>query len=167
LLELNIKDEKIFILNKVKSSTIKMINQTHSAIAEAQAEANYHIGAMESRYDTFKEEAQYLATAQKVRLIELENNLSQCNGLIEKLTNSYYKFSRIEVGAFFSVKSGDGSNVEKNYFIIPTGGGRIEKFNKLDVLCVTIDAPIIKPYIGLKEGDELDNDNEDIIYKII
>lgn len=27
---------------------------------EAQQEANYHIGAMESRYDTFKEEAQYL-----------------------------------------------------------------------------------------------------------
>lgn len=31
---------------------------------EAQQEANYHIGAMESRYDTFKEEAQYLTEAQ-------------------------------------------------------------------------------------------------------
>ncbi|KZS22763.1 hypothetical protein BMY_0590 [Wohlfahrtiimonas chitiniclastica] len=29
-------------------------------IKEAQEEANYHKGAMESRYDTFKEEAQYL-----------------------------------------------------------------------------------------------------------
>ena len=38
---------------------------------EAQSEANSHVGAMESRYDTFKEEAQYLAAAHGKRIQDL------------------------------------------------------------------------------------------------
>lgn len=160
---MSIKDEKISIIENIKLSLIKMIEQTQSAITDAQAEANYHIGAMQSRYDTFKEEAQYLATAQKIRLIELEGNLSQCNFLIEKLSNSDFKFSKVELGAFFSVKS---DIKERHYFIVPIGSGKVEKINDTDVLCVNLDAPVIKQYIGLKEGDELDNDDEEFIKKI-
>lgn len=165
-LKLNTKNEKITIIQNIKSSLIKMIEQTQSAISDAQAEANYHIGAMQSRYDTFKEEAQYLATAQKIRLIELENNLSQCNSLIEKLSTNTFAFSKVEMGALFSVKSERNEGNERNYFIVPIGSGKIERLNGTDVLCVNIDAPIIKAYVGLKEGDELDNDDEEFIKKI-
>lgn len=138
-----------------------MIKQTKLSISDAQAEANYHIGAMQSRYDTFKEEAQYLVAAQKLRLIDLEYNISQCNLLIEKILNT--EFKEIESGAFFSVKS---STKRKYYFIIPIGGGKFEKINGVDALCVNVNAPIVKKYLGLKEGDELDDENEEFIEKI-
>jgi len=55
------------VLEKLKTDLMRTIKQRD----EAQQEANSHVGAMESRYDTFKEEAQYL--------------VSGCNKQIEKL----------------------------------------------------------------------------------
>lgn len=136
-----------------------MLNQAKSAIIDAQAEANYHIGAMQSRYDTFKEEAQYLVAAQQIRVIDLEQKISQCDNLIIKLSNPNFKFNTIEMGAMFSVIDFN-ENKRKYFFITPGGNGTVENINDTPILCVSIDAPIIKEYVGLSENDYPDIDNE-------
>ena len=48
-------NKKIEILEDAISSIAAMINNTQDVAQDSQAEANYHKGAMQSRYDTFKE----------------------------------------------------------------------------------------------------------------
>ena len=52
------------LLEDLQAELRRMLVVARVNAHEAQQEANYHIGAMESRYDTFKEEAQYLTEAQ-------------------------------------------------------------------------------------------------------
>ena len=42
---------------------------------DAQSEANSHVGAMESRYDTFKEDAQYLAAGHERAIVRIREQL--------------------------------------------------------------------------------------------
>lgn len=48
------------LINQVRTRLSEMIHRQKHAMAESQKEANSHKGAMASRYDTFKEEAQAL-----------------------------------------------------------------------------------------------------------
>lgn len=161
---MNYKNEKIAVLEKIKKNLLESINQAKRSISDAQSEANYHVGAMQSRYDTFKEEAQYLATAQKIRLIELENSFAQCEIIIKKILSESFVFKKVELGALFTVSSSDGA---KSYFIVPTSTGEVEKLCGLDVFCINMSAPVIKKYIGLVEGDEPeDSDKEEYIESI-
>lgn len=153
---MSINAEKIKVLENILSSLLGMVDQAKSAMADAQEEANYHIGAMQSRYDTFKEEAQYLVAAQQIRLIELENQISQCEMIKMKLSSEGYRFSRVEMGAFFSVVKSDESR--RSYFIVPGGNGLMVAINNAKALCVSIEAPVIRSYIGLSEGDEPDTE---------
>ena len=114
---------------------------------------------MQSRYDTFKEEAQYLVAAQQIRVIDLEQKISQCDNLIIKLNSPNFKFNTIEIGAMFSVIDFDG-NKRRYFFITPGGNGIVENINNKPILCVSIDAPVIKAYVGLSENDYPDTDNE-------
>ena len=156
---MKVNTEKVVVLKKVKAILVDMLNQAKSAIVDAQAEANYHIGAMQSRYDTFKEEAQYLVAAQQIRVIDLEQKISQCDNLIIKLNSPNFKFNTIEMGAMFSVIDFDG-NKRRYFFITPGGNGIVENINNKPILCVSIDAPVIKAYVGLSENDYPDTDNE-------
>lgn len=159
-------NKKIKIIEKVRSYLSDMLSQTKKEINNAQVEANYHIGAMQSRYDTFKEEAQYLVAAQQIRLIKLESQIIQCDELIIKLSSNVYRFNTIDNGAFFSIKN-YGSGEIKNYFIVPGGNGVTFSLNNYNVLCVSKDAPIIKKYIGLSKDDEPDIDNCDsFVYEV-
>ena len=51
---------------------------------DAQDEANSHVGAMESRYDTFKEDAQYLAAGHKKTVARVEAQLRQLRSVRAK-----------------------------------------------------------------------------------
>jgi hypothetical protein len=156
---LKVNTEKVVVLKKVKAILVDMLNQAKSAIVDAQTEANYHIGAMQSRYDTFKEEAQYLVAAQQIRVVDLEQKISQCDNLIIRLNNPNFKFNTIEMGAMFSVIDFN-ENRRRYFFIIPGGNGIVEAINNKPILCVSIDAPVIKAYVGLSENDYPDTDNE-------
>ena len=83
-------DRKIEIIKSIKIELLQMQAQTKLSISNAQAEANYHIGAMQSRYDTFKEEAQYLVAAQQIRLINIERDLYLCDEIIYKISKKKY-----------------------------------------------------------------------------
>ncbi len=69
---------KLQLLTMLQQELRRMCELAIAGAHEAQQEANYHIGAMESRYDTFKEEAQYLTEAQKLRLLTLQGQLQEC-----------------------------------------------------------------------------------------
>lgn len=134
-----------------------MQDQTKLSISNAQAEANYHIGAMQSRYDTFKEEAQYLVAAQQIRLINIERDLYLCDEIIYKISNKKYRFNNVELGALFVVASYTDEKYTKTYFVTPKGTGVAHEFFGHQAICATPDAPIIKIFLGLTEGDEPEN----------
>jgi len=152
---LRINSHKLIVLERIKKQLLAMLEQATHAKNEAQTEANAHIGAMQSRYDTFKEEAQYLAAAQAIRLLRLENDIAACEHLEKRLRlTPDYKFNVIETGAWFKVIAPSDKKYAQAFFIAPGAGGMLVDMGGIETLCVDSDAPIIKSYIGLLEGDE-------------
>ena len=80
----NLSEEKKSILIKIKTEINTMIETAKESAKFYQEEANSHQGAMESRYDTFKEEAQYMVSGQQRRVNELTEYLVNINLLISR-----------------------------------------------------------------------------------
>jgi hypothetical protein len=150
-------DIKLQLLKKHRNELVSMLEMAEKSILEAQIEANYHIGAMQSRYDTFKEEAQYLVDAQKIRRAELMLLIENYSNLIEKIVKM--TFSSIRIGACFVISN---EITEMSFFVVPSGlGGKIQ-FNNREYICVSENAPLIKPFIEKKIDDYAD----EVIHKL-
>lgn len=150
-------DIKLQLLQKHHAELLSMLEMAEKSIVEAQIEANYHIGAMQSRYDTFKEEAQYLVDAQKIRRAELMLLINTYSTLIDKLAK--ITFSSIKTGACFVISN---EVKEMRFFVVPSGlGGKIEFDNK-EYTCVSENAPLIKPFIDKQIHDYAD----EVIHKL-
>lgn len=134
-----------------------MLSAAQNSVRDSQSEANSHIGAMQSRYDTFKEEAQYLATAQKIRSFKIEASINECENLIERLSSETLKFRSVELGALVFIGDENQPSIEKCFLIVPDCAGEKVSIIGKQVLCVTPDAPVIKPFIGLEVGDHPDS----------
>lgn len=144
---------KIKFLSEELDNLNEAILQTEKAIAESQSEANYHIGAMQSRYDTFKEEAQYLVDAHKLRLIELNMYKSNCNQLLRQYQNNIEFGSKLSLGNLCILNN----DIHRYYFfILPISSKR--KFNYLgnNYSVVSNNAPIILPFMYKGIGDFCD-----------
>lgn len=155
------KINKELIVSKIRINLIDMLSQAKSSIKDAQIEANYHIGAMQSRYDTFKEEAQYLVAAQEIRATDLEDKISKCDIILNKIMSGNLNSKKITDGSFFCIS--DLNNKKSFYFIVPGANGHIEYVDGIKILCVSKDAPIVKDYINLSQGDYIDNDLEEVV----
>lgn len=79
----------------------RQLDALNVAMAEAQADANEHKGAMESRYDTFKEESQALRDGFARQIQEIGDAL----GVLEQLTPG--SASTIQLGAIIETTRGD------------------------------------------------------------
>ncbi len=155
--KLTLNQEKIATLNLVRSRLLEMKKQAELGIRDAQMEANSHVGAMQSRYDTFKEEAQSLVAAHQIRLIKLEDDIAICDALIKKLSDHGFGFDVVEMGAFLTIVSEiQGVEQTQNYFLVPEGSGMTASLDGINVICVTPHAPVVKPLLGLRSGDEAD-----------
>jgi len=75
---------------------------------------------MESRYDTFKEEAQYLASGFTTRLVELTRTLCALRSIRDypPVITKGGPYALIEIKDL-----DDGSRTK--YFLLPTGGGNV------------------------------------------
>lgn len=121
------------------------------SMENAQKEANHHKGAMESRYDTFKEEAQIL----KEGFAKQYNKTNE----ILKILQSYKmniidkNFHKVLPGSI--VKCIVNNKDEKNFFIIK--GVNFNEYNINDICITTLnsDAPLAKKLLNLEEGDEI------------
>ena len=113
---------KTIILDQTIENVNAEIRNMERGRQDAIEESKAHKGAMESRYDTFKEEAQYLAGGYNARLLELGKILSELKSLRDyppAVTNgSVYAIVEVE-----SLE--DGSRVK--YFLLPAGGGNTYK----------------------------------------
>lgn len=127
-----------------------MLFLTKKSIEESQEEANYHIGAMQSRYDTFKEEAQYLVDAQKIRLFELNEQYFTYKKLLDDLENKKISNEKLAVGNL-CVLSNETDLLY--FFILPMGlkGGVVH--NNVEYTAISYQAPIISPFIGKEKLD--------------
>lgn len=154
---MSINREKLAAFQSIKQKLLDMLNAAQESVRDSQSEANSHIGAMQSRYDTFKEEAQYLATAQKIRSIKLEGSIKECERLMERLSNDMLAFNKVEPGALVVISDECKLGLEKSFLIVPDCAGERVSIGGKHALCVTPDAPVIKPFIGLEQGDYPDD----------
>lgn len=143
---------KLQLLDSLQQELHRMCNQAIAGAHEAQQEANYHIGAMQSRYDTFKEEAQYLTDAQKLRLLTLRGQLQECVRLRQQLLIRQSPYHRLQLGALVTLRASQQGSLW--LFVAPAGLGKPQETASGRVICVTPEAPLISPGLGLSAGDE-------------
>ncbi len=107
---------------------------------ESQKEANFHKGAMVSRYDTFKEEAQDRVAESEKRTAELIQELMILLRFIDGL-NDFVLADYIQMGNIVVVAR---DNNEVSYLISPVGGGWKIKYNNRELIVITLKAPLCK-----------------------
>lgn len=145
-----------FLLQEIKILD-DMILQAQREINESQREANYHVGAMQSRYDTFKEEAQYLVDAHKLRLAELKLQHSECTNLLKQYQTNKATKTVLSVGDLCVLSNDD--NQEHSFFILPLFSKHKFIYKNREYRVVSVNAPIIAPFIGKALDDFCDVDN--------
>ncbi|HEM8302785.1 TPA: hypothetical protein U2M43_003103 [Providencia stuartii] len=146
---------KLTLLSTLLNELKRMYEQANVNAKEAQEEANYHVGAMESRYDTFKEEAQYLTEAQKLRLLELKAKIQDCEQLKQHLELNNIQFNRLKLGAIVQILSPKNDPI---WFFLAPAGLNISHQDPIlgTITCITEDAPLVRNAIDLEVGDEYD-----------
>jgi transcription elongation GreA/GreB family factor len=120
---------------------------------EAQREANSHIGAMESRYDTFKEEAQYLAGAQQRRLQEMTAASLKIGEVANNSRLMSRSFSRVAIGCLVTLIDVDTERETCLVFSPALGGEKIQ-IGDQEFAVVTPESPIGKAMQGKTVDDE-------------
>ena len=114
---------------------------------DAQERANEAEGAMQSRYDTFKEEGQYLAGGLKQRHEELKSAVATIKNIQDN-----EKFGGNGFVQLYSVILVDFEDDEgKTFFLFPVMGG--EKIEE-DITVITPSSPLSRALIGKEEGDD-------------
>jgi transcription elongation GreA/GreB family factor len=136
----------------------KKLEYYKSSMDDSQKEANMHKGAMESRYDTFKEEAQMLKDG-------FAKQYQQINEILKILSSYKYnilnkKFNKVLPGTV--VKCLINEDEEKFFFIIKGIFLNEYKFNNIKITTLNSDTPFAKKLLNLEKDDEV-KFNEDII----
>lgn len=129
-----------------------MISTAEKERQKAIEESRYHKGAMESRYDTFKEEAQYLMAAQDLRIRDLSNTVSVLKVLLSK---PIVQKERIENYALVEIEDADNGS-SATYLILPEGGGISCDINGKSVFTISVTSPLAKALIGLSDGSDIE-----------
>ncbi len=117
------------------------------ASKDAQERANEAEGAMQSRYDTFKEEGQYLAGGLKARYLELKNSVAMIENLLKSDVLSEH--DDIQHYSYIEVEFDDG-RIER-FFMTPVMGG--ERLLN-DITIITPSAPVGHCLMGREVGDQ-------------
>jgi transcription elongation GreA/GreB family factor len=138
---------KKHIFNICFELLIEKRNHYEKEMKDIQYEANQFKGAMESRYDTFKEELQ-----------ERKNNISiQYAKVLEELSN-INKIKIIEqktVGLGSVVKTKDENGIKTNYFIFSNISTKPLIINGVNYFLLNLESPIGSVLKGKSENDEL------------
>ncbi len=137
--------EKEKICKKILEMAEKARDDIKKSQKGAQERANEAEGAMVSRYDTFKEEGQYLAYGLKLRLNELISEVEITKDIISNTPLRENK--TVQIATFVTVELESG--VEKRFFIFPAMGG--SKIGKNTI--ITPSSPIGKALFNKEEGE--------------
>lgn len=138
--------KKIIELSKIELE--KKIEFLKQAIDEAQKEAASHKGRMESRYDTFKEEARAERDNFKKQRFNVQNSLLIINEIPVEIVDV------IKLGAIIETD-------KNNYFVSVGILDAIEIDNK-KYLPISLESPIGQALLNKKSGDEVEFRNQKI-----
>jgi transcription elongation GreA/GreB family factor len=112
-------------------------------------------GAMVSRYDTFKEEAQYLAAGHSRRAVEL---LGAVNNLRNLIHDRYDTSRRVVAGSLVTLRRATPPGIRR-YVLLPgpVGGYRLVlPGTEEDVQTVSIQAPLGQALLRKEAGDPIE-----------
>ena len=127
----------------------KQIETAERGRQDSIEESKAHKGAMASRYDTFKEEAQYLAGGFAARIQELTHLLA----ILKSMRMRVPAISKISGGAIVEVEDTD-TGTRAKYFILPAGGGNTYEVDGERYSTLTLQVPLAHSLFGKAEGDE-------------
>lgn len=145
------KNVKTIILGRIIEKMNSQIKNAKRGRLNAIEESRAHKGAMTSRYDTFKEEAQYLAGGYSARLLELDKTL----GVLKSIRNHPPTITKGSSYAIVEVKNLDDGSRTK-YFLLPAGGGDTYEVGGEEIIILNVGAPMARAFIGAVVGDEVE-----------
>lgn len=145
------KNIKTAILNRVIEDVKTQIQNAEIGRLNAIEESKAHKGAMASRYDTFKEEAQYLAGGYSARLFELGKALDA----LMSIRNYPPTIAKSSCYAIIEVENLD-DGLRAKYFLLPAGGGNTYEAEGEKITALNMDAPLARAFIGTVAGDEVE-----------
>ena len=126
----------------------RQIQNAEQAAQEAQKDANGHIGAMESRYDTFKEEAQYMSMG------ELRELWQKTKLLYDDLRKNPLPCEHVSVGSLVTLV--DEDDTEMSFLLLFYGTAQKIRCNGKMTTIISVVSPIAASIMGLAEGDEVE-----------
>jgi len=139
---------------QIENEIKRQIASAERARQDSQGEANKHKGRMQSRYDTFKEEAQQMAAAHELRRIKLEKELQTLRRFVAVLDVSK-NGGAVKIGSLVLFETLDG---QKNWHVLlsPVGGG-IELFSTIGekITVITSSAPLGQAILGKFGGEKI------------
>ena len=145
--------DKRNIFEQIKAELEETLANNEKSKQEYQEEANRHKGRMASRYDTFKEEAQMMVSAQEVRIAELRASLVQIQAVLDHPT-ALNAVDTIRSSTVILLEADDGT--KRRHVLAPTGGGIKVIVGDEELVVITPDSPLGKQLMGLTVGDEVE-----------
>jgi len=144
---------KSCLLKLIMTQIEERISLYNNEMKKSQEEANYHIGAMESRYDTFKEEAQMLKDG-FARQLNIANDISNKVHMYYDIFNKNKKTdSYVKTGSIINTLA--NNEIEENYFIIFNMSMSSFELEEKKYTVISPDAPISKEFFSKEIGDEI------------
>lgn len=142
---------KTIILDQVIEEVGVQLKNAEQGRATALKDAKAHKGAMASRYDTFKEEAQYLAGGLNTQAEALNKTLSA----LRSIRNYPLPITKGSGYAIIEVENLDDSSRVK-YFLLPAGGGNTYEVDGEKITVLNVGAPLARAFIGAVAGSEVE-----------
>jgi hypothetical protein len=145
-------------MKKIKQSIIDLVIETinlqianvEASKKEAEDESKFHKGAMASRYDTFKEEAQTLVDSYNGQLNILGRQLSS----LRSLKNKPPHVVKGSVYAIIELRD-EAEDQTVKYFLLPAGGGVSYTIDGETFTVLNVMTPVARPLIGAAAGDRV------------
>ena len=132
------------------------VERTEQARQTSLKDAQEAEGAMISRYDTFLEEAQYLAGGQNKRLLEARAVLALLENLLQRDTDVSHWVS---LGSVVTIENIETTERKKFFFVFEGAGGEVFScpFDEDEkISAVSPSSPIGKALFGKGSGEEIE-----------
>jgi hypothetical protein len=122
----------------------RLLDQADAEEKREIHESKQHKGAMASRYDTFKEEAQAMMAAQQLRKATISNEM----GLVSQV--GIRECKKLAIGALFRLKDGDD---QQAYFLLPGGGGNSYDIDGETITILSSTAPLAVQLLSAEDEE--------------
>ena len=129
-----------------------MLERARNAQKDAQKDANDHKGRLVSRYDTFKEEAQYLTAGQGLRCLELESIIVALEQFLQQCPAVDSNLKTVRAGALVTINNDNQCRV--TYLIAPYGGGICLESGQGELWVISKSSPLAKALEGKRAGEK-------------